>query len=125
VLWIADHGVEVDDRVEMAWSANPLIDSLTVGLAQRAWVVVAGTNVRSDGGSVNAQAVRVGARDDLLVGGDDTLHKGRVICLRNFTRAREAAEIVDALKNDDPLDGCGSKYVAIEAGQDVGAVAVD
>jgi len=40
VLGIADDGVEIDDGVEVARGADPLVDGLAVGFAERAGVVV-------------------------------------------------------------------------------------
>ena len=40
MLGIADYHVEIDDGVEVAGGAYPFVDGLTVGLAERAGVVV-------------------------------------------------------------------------------------
>lgn len=68
---IADGLVEVDEAVEVAGGANPGIDGLAVGLGGRAGMVVVGSAVGGDGGADDADAVGVGADDDLLIRGED------------------------------------------------------
>ena len=86
MLRISDDGVEVNDRVEVevAGGAYPFIDGLAVGFAEGAGVVVGGADVRCDGGSVNAKAVSVAARNDLLVSSDDALDENCVFGRWNF-----------------------------------------
>ena len=125
MLRISDDGVEVNDRVEVAGGAYPFIDGLAVGFAEGAGVVVGGADVRCDGGSVNAKAVSVAARNDLLVSSDDALDESGVFGRWNFAVAGEAAKVVYAFEDDEPADTGGSKYIAIEAGQSAGTEAVD
>ena len=124
VRGIADDRIEVDDGVEVSWSADPRIDCLAIGFAQGAGVVVVGADVGRDGGSVDEKLVGVGARDDLLVGGEDSLDEGGVFVGGDFPVASQAAEIVHAFEDDDPTCAGGSEDVAIEAGKSVGAKAV-
>ena len=79
MLRVADYGVEVDDCVKVTGGANPLIDCLTVGLAEWAGVVVVRPDVGRDGRSVDAESVRVGTCDDLLVRGENLLHECGVL----------------------------------------------
>ena len=85
---IADDLVEVDDGIEVSGSANPGVNCLAIGFAQGAGVVVVGADVRRDCGPVDAQLVGVGARDDLLVGGEDSLDEGGVFVGGHFPVAR-------------------------------------
>ena len=87
-------------------------------------MVVGGADVGGDGGSVNADAVGAGAGDDLLIGGMNAGNEGVVIGGGNFAVDGEAAEIVDALKDDEVADAGLDEDSAIEAGEGVGAEAV-
>ncbi len=124
VLGVADYGVEIDDGVEVAGGANPVVDGLAVGFAQGAGVIVVGADVGGDRRAVDAQAVGVGAGDQLLIGGEDASDLGGVVGGRDFGEAGESAEIVDAFEDDDPLHGGGGEDIAIEAGEGVGTEAV-
>ena len=59
VLRIADDSVEVDNCVEVALRANPFIHRLPVGFAERAGMIVSGSEIRRDGCAVNDEAMRV------------------------------------------------------------------
>jgi len=124
VRGIADDCVEVDDGVEVAGVANPGVDGLAIGFAQGAGVVVVGASVGRDRGSIDAKLVGVGARDDLLIGAEDSLDESGVFFGGDFPVAGEAAEVVDAFENDDPTCAGGCEDVAIEAREGVGAEAV-
>jgi len=78
VLGVADYGVEIDDCIEVAGGADPFIHGLAVGFAERAGMIVAGAYVRSDGGAIDQQTVGMGTRDDLFIGGEDTVNEGGV-----------------------------------------------
>lgn len=116
MLRVAHDDVEVDDGIEVAGSADPLVDGLAIGLAERTWMVVGRTDVGSDCRAVDSQAVRVSPLDNLLVHGDEALDDCGVIRGRDFAVASEAAEIVDAFEDDQPADTCWSKHVTIKAG---------
>ena len=120
LLGVADDLVEIDDGVEVAGRADPLIDGYAIGFAERAGVVVIRAGVGSDGGSDDAEAVGVGARDDLRVGGEDALDESSVLGCGGFGEAGEAAEVVDSFENDEPADTGWSEDVAIEAGENIG-----
>ena len=66
----------------------------------------------------------VGACNDLLISSDDALDDSGVVGGRNFAGAGEAAEVIDAFEDDEPADTGGSKYIAIEAGKNVGTESV-
>lgn len=88
---VANNCVEVDDRVEVAFTANPLIDGLAVGFAQWARMIVIGTYVWCDRRTDNAESVRVSADNDLLVRGK---HPMDVLSMRRlcyFAFAGESA----------------------------------
>jgi hypothetical protein len=125
MLRIADDGVEVDECIEVPGSADPCVDGLAVGLAEWSGVLVVGARIRRDGGSVDSKAMSVGAFDELLVGGDEAVYEVGVVRGGHFSRAGESAEIVYALEDDDPADSGRSEDVTIEAGESIGAEAVD
>jgi len=124
MLRVTHEGIEINHRIKVARGANPLINNLAVGFAQRAGVVIARTNVRSDCSSVDAQAVRVGAFDDLLVGGDDLRDKVVMVGGRHFAVDRQPAQIVDALKENEPAHASLRQHIGIEARQNVRPQAV-
>src|SRR5215468_4742520 len=70
---IAHHAIEIEHCVEVAFAANPLVDSLSVGFAQWTWMIVVGANVGCDRGANDVESVSVSADDDLLVGRDDSM----------------------------------------------------
>jgi len=88
---VARYGVEVDDCVEVAGGANPLVDGLAVGFAARARVVVIGAYVGRDGCADDAESVRVGAGDDLFVGGNDIFCALDMFCFGYFCSAGETS----------------------------------
>jgi len=125
MLRISDDGVEVNDRVEVAGGAYPSIDGLAVGFAEGAGMVVDGADVGCDGGAVNAKAVSVAARNDLLVSSDDTLDESGVFGRWNFAVTGEAAKVVYAFEDDEPANTGRGEDIAIEAGEGTWAEAVD
>ena len=54
VRGIADDRIEVDDGVEVSGGADPGVDGLAIGFAQRAGVVVVGADEGGDCGSEDA-----------------------------------------------------------------------
>ncbi len=64
------------------------------------------------------------ADDDLLVGGENSLHQSRMFFRGDFCVSGEAAEIVHSFKQDDPAHAGGGEDVAVETGESVGAEAV-
>ncbi len=104
--------------------ADPGVDCLAVGFAQGAGVVVPGADVRGDGGSVDADAVGVGAGDYLFVRSKDAVDESGVVGWWDFAMDREAAEVVYAFKDDEVADAGLGEDVAIETGKGVGAEAV-
>ena len=87
LAWVADYCVEVQDCVEMAFAANPLVNGLTIGFGQRAGMIVIRADVRRDRRADYAESVSVGADDDLLVRGEDPMHALGMRCLRYFSFA--------------------------------------
>jgi len=124
VLRIANDAIEIDDRVEVAGSANPFVDHLPVSLAERAGVVVGGTNVGRNGGAINTEAVSVRTRGDLLVRRDNSLDKRGMIGGRDFAIAGEASQVVYTFEDDEPADACGREDIPVESCQDIWAKAV-
>lgn len=62
--------VEVDYGVEVTGLANPLVDCDAVGLVRWRGMVIAGADIRKNRCAEDFDAVRVGAKDDLLIGAD-------------------------------------------------------
>ena len=121
---VADDFVEIEDGVEVAGGEDPGVDGLAVGFGGGAGVVVVGADEGSDGGADDLDAVGVGAVDDLLLGGEDAGDEGGVFGRRNIAEAREPPEVVNGFKDDEPADAGLRDYVAVEAGEHVGAEAV-
>jgi len=124
LVGVARGFVKVDDGVEVPSGANPLVDGLAVGFAGGAGVVVARPGVGCDGRSDDGDAVGMGAKHDLLIGGEDTPDEQSVFGGRGLVFAGETAEVVDALEDDQIADAGLGEHVAVEAGEDVGAEAV-
>ena len=117
MLGIADYGIEIDHRIEVAVGADPLIHGLAVRFAGWPGVIKTGANVRCDGGAIDQQSVGMGARDDLLIGGEDTPHEGGMVFRRDFRMLGQAAEIVDAFEDNDPSHASRRQHIAIEASE--------
>ena len=124
MLGVAHDGIEVDDGVEMAGCANPLIDGLAIGLAERAGMIVVRSNIGRDGGPVDAQAMCVGASNDLLVGGEDALDERGVFAGGTSPLRASPPRSLTPSKTMSPADACGSQHVAIEAGESIGSEAI-
>ena len=119
MLGVAHHRVEIDHRVKVSRGANPRVHRYPVGLAPRPWMVVVRSRVRRDGGAVNAQPVRMCARDDLLVRRNHTLHQSGMLVGGNFAVARQSAQVVHALEDDHPAHAGRRQHVAIEPRQHI------
>ena len=108
--------VEVDDAVELVGGADPFVDGLAHLFAGGGLVFCADEGC--EGGSVDLDAVSVGAggelaeADDEVVGGDDVVGLGGV---------GGVADVVDALHDDEVLDAGLGEDVAVEAGEGGGA----
>src|SRR5262249_4503279 len=81
---VAHDLVEVDDRVEVPPSPNPLVHRLPVGLAVRPRMVELRAKVGKDRGADHLDAVGVRARNDLPVGCENVTNEGLVVLLRNL-----------------------------------------
>src|SRR5579863_4373696 len=66
----------------------------------------------------------MGADGDLLVGGDDALHQGGMLGGRDFTIARQAAEVVYTFEDNNPAHARRREHIAIEACQSAWAEAI-
>src|SRR5450432_1495310 len=117
MLRIAHYSIEIYDCVEVTGGANPLIHGLSVGLTQRPGMIISRSHIRSNCRPVNTQAVRTGARYQLLIRGEYSLYQGGMFRGRYFAVPGESAEIVHALEDDDPLRTRWSQDIAIEARQ--------
>ena len=108
--------VEVDDAVELVGGADPFVDGLSNLFACRG--LVFRPDVGSEGGSVDLNAVSVGAggelsqADDEVFGGDDVV---------GLVEVGGVADVVDALHDDQVLDAGLGEDVAVEAGEGGGA----
>ena len=117
--WIAHNLVEVDDAIEDAAGADPLIDGLAHLFAGGRRV--AGSNVGGERGAKNLDVVGMGAGDELgegedrILGGDD---------VAGLARLGGVADVVDAFKNDEVADAALGEHIAIEAGDCVGSGAI-
>src|SRR5579864_4916425 len=120
-LRVAQYRIEVDDRVEVAGGTNPLIDGLTIGLAERPRMIVVRADVRSDRGPNHTQTMGMGPYDDLLICGDHLLHSRRVFRRRDLSNPRQTTKIVHPFKHDHPTNARWRQDVAVEARQRVGA----
>src|SRR5216684_3482977 len=72
---VAHDSIEIDECVKMPGGTNPLVHHLAVGFAQRPWVVVIRTYVRSYRDAKDAQAVGMRAFDKLLIRRENTFHR--------------------------------------------------
>src|SRR5271170_8261423 len=70
-------------------------------------------------------SMRVGANDDLLIGGEDAAHKQGVLCCGYLAVARQTPKIVHALKNNQPPHPGLRECIAVKARQSIRAEAVD
>src|SRR5690349_12973624 len=88
---VADDCVKIEHGVEVSFAANPLVDSLAVGFAQWAWVIVIRADIRRDRRANDAESVSMGADDDLLVRGEDSMNPLDMCRLCYLALAGEAA----------------------------------
>src|SRR5215469_2750442 len=88
-------------------------------------MVVVGADVRQDRCADDLDSVGVSTPNDLLVGGQNALYEESMVRICDFCSASEAAEIVDAFEDDEGVDARLGEDVAVEAGECVGAEAVD
>jgi hypothetical protein len=110
VVRVADRAVEVDDGVEPAAGADPPVDRLPRLLADAVRIVVAGAVERGERGAVDAEALGVGAGDDLFVGADEV---GRDLLGGRGRRLRRA-DVVDALEDEQAVDAAPREDVAVQ-----------
>ena len=73
--------IEIDDGVEVAWGANPLIDGLAIGFVRGWRMVVVGIGVGQNRCSQDLDMLRVGAGDDLFIRRQDAMDKGVLFCM--------------------------------------------
>jgi len=114
-LRIASDCVEIDDHIEVPGRTDPRIDGLPVGLTERTGMVVLRSHIGRDGCSHDTKPVGMGAGDDLLIGGQHPGNEGFVLRRSDFAIARQATQVVNALKDDEPTHAGRGKHVAVEA----------
>ena len=68
VIGIANHCIEIDNTIEMAGDANPLIHGLAIGFAHRTWMVIIRTYVWRYRSAEDEETMRVRAFNQLSVG---------------------------------------------------------
>ena len=124
VLGVGHYFVEIDDCIEVARCANPVVDCLAIGFVSGGGVIVVGAAVGKDRGADDLEVLGVGAGDDLFIAADDAMYEGGVLCFRSVLEAGEAAEIVDSFKDDDGAHAGLGEYVAVKTGEDVWAETV-
>src|SRR5215475_9420314 len=100
MLRVARSLVEVDDRIEVAGSADPFVDGLPVSLTGRARVIVISTPKRQEGCAEDLDVVHMSSRDDLLIGCDHPANQDLMVGSRGILIASEHADIVDPFKHD-------------------------
>jgi hypothetical protein len=104
VAWVPDDSVEVDDGIEDAAVANERIDLQARRLASR--VVRHPAFVRRERAADDADAVRVGAQNDLIETELDA---------RDVVLVRRLLDVVDAEKHDEIRDVALREDVGIES----------
>src|SRR5579864_1590933 len=104
MLRVAQYRIKVDDRVEVAGGTNPLIDGLTIGLAERPRMIVVRADVGSDCGPNYPQTMGMSAYDDLLICRDHAPHSRRVFCRRDLSIPRQTTKIVHTFEHDHPTN---------------------
>ena len=103
---VTDEGVEVDQPVEVARLADPLVDSLPHGLVEIRVPTVAFR--RRDRSPVDFDVFGVGFIDQRLISVDDLLH-------HLFIVATAAADVVGTFEDDELRDIWLGENVAVEA----------
>ncbi len=116
--------VEINDIIEVAGGTNPGVDNLPVTLVGRPRVIVTGTGMWRDGCADYSNAVRVYAKDDLLICRQYAAHQCAVIGCGNFAGASESTQVIDAFEDDEPVDTGLSQHIAIYASQGVGTESI-
>ena len=107
VLRIAYGLVEVDHTIQHLRGTNPLIDGGTTLLVVLRIVVI--TLERGHGTTKDVDALCVGLTDNLLVDVDDALSRLHAVL--------RTTQVVDGLKQDNPLHAFLSEEVALIAAQ--------
>src|SRR6185312_13322989 len=102
---------EINNSVELSATPDPFVyfcpDFLGI------WVVVKRPPEWRDGRSINANAKRMGARDDLFIRADDFI-RGSWLFMASF-RPRAGTDVVHALKNDQPAGTGLGQHITIHA----------
>lgn len=102
---VAHEAVEVEDAVEAAAGAYPLVDDGACGLVEVGPVAVAAEG--GDGGAVDGEAAGMGFVDEALVGSDELL------C--GALGVGAPPDVVDAFEDDDVRHAFLLEYIAVEA----------
>jgi hypothetical protein len=109
MIWIPDRGLEVDDAIESAAGANPVIHGLADCFAVLR--VVAGAMVRCQRTADDCDAMSVRAHDHLIESGDKIGSRGAV------GNGVQPANIIDAFEDKQIFRSALGNYIAIEARQ--------
>jgi len=102
VFRITDDRIEVDDPVEIRRRTDPCVHSLAIEFVGWPRVIVARSRIRSYRRSINAESMRMRARDHLLIGSNDSLDERGMSRGWHLAGTSESAKIVHAFKDDDP-----------------------
>jgi len=108
--------VEVDDAVELAGGADPLVDGVAHRFAGGGLIFCA--DVGGQGCADDLDAVGVGAGGELAESGDEVFGGDDVV---GFGGVGGVADVVDALHDDEVLDAGLGEDVAVEAGEGGGS----
>ncbi len=126
---VAHHGVEIDDAIERVAVPDPSVDGLAHGLLFRGKRVLlrdaavsldAFAFVRHDGGANDLDAMRVRARDELLIRPDHVVRRGsqcRIIDPLTIDLHADRVQVVHTLHHDEIAHAAEREHVAIESGQ--------
>lgn len=124
LLRIAHRLIKIDDCVEVAGCANPLIDRLAVSLAAWAGMVVVRSCIRCNRCAYDTNAMGMSADNQLLIRAKNTMDEQGMFRWRYLSIARQAAKIVDSFKDDQPVHTGLGKYIAVKACQRIRAEAI-
>src|SRR5580704_15404209 len=121
------HRVEVDHAIELATSADPLVDGLAFLLLLRVVVplerfALEGVLERRQCGADDAHSVEMGARDELLVAVDDGVRRRRWLVWRQETA--RPTDVVNAHHQNYSVRVRVAQHVTVEACQRINTHAV-
>lgn len=121
---VAGSLVKVDDGIEVARCANPLIYGKAVRLAIRSGMIIVGAGIRKNGRADHFDSVGVRSHHKLLVRGKNATDKSAMFGQGNFAGAGKAAQVIHAFENDQIANAGLREDVTIETRQRVRPQAV-